>query len=405
MKTLGGTLIALAATVPMAIGCGGSSGGSSPTPTTCTSFTYSDWNACQQDGTQTRTVLSSAPAGCTGGSPMTTQACTYVPPTFSQADLVGTWDAIGLNTNDSAGWATNELSIDASGNATFNSCTTNEGACTVSGTVTFAIDGAGSISASGTAANTSFHGNMSMNRRLIFGTATSPATGAPSAYSIQIMRKRVPGVTYSSTDLRNLTFAYHSIYSGQSPGWERGAGAIDGAGQLSLTALEDSTGPLALPPPVSVDFNVDANGLVTISGNPYFHGVLTTDKKALFFVEGLDAFSLGLTALLVTGQTFDQGDMTGPWSFYMVTSGGTVASSNWVRGLYSVSAGGTVTFSTASNPFGPISLAPFDLVVGPGGDITRPDVSSYRGQMSDDRGFYVRTQTINGAESFGFGVR
>ncbi|HSB21388.1 MAG TPA: hypothetical protein VLD85_15370 [Anaeromyxobacteraceae bacterium] len=49
-------------------------------PATCTAFTYSEWSACQADGTQTRTVLTSSPAGCTGGSPVLTQACTYVPP-------------------------------------------------------------------------------------------------------------------------------------------------------------------------------------------------------------------------------------------------------------------------------------------------------------------------------------
>ncbi len=47
----------------------------------CT-YTYSDWSACTSSGTQTRTVLSSSPAGCTG-TPVTTQSCTYVPPTTS----------------------------------------------------------------------------------------------------------------------------------------------------------------------------------------------------------------------------------------------------------------------------------------------------------------------------------
>jgi hypothetical protein len=46
----------------------------------CASFTYSAWGACQPDGTQARTVTSASPAGCTGGSPATSQACTYVPP-------------------------------------------------------------------------------------------------------------------------------------------------------------------------------------------------------------------------------------------------------------------------------------------------------------------------------------
>ncbi|MBI5103245.1 MAG: hypothetical protein HZB33_15630, partial [Nitrospirae bacterium] len=54
--------------------------GSRPAPAACSSFTYSAWSACQPNGTQTRTVLTSSPAGCTGGSPVTTQACTYVPP-------------------------------------------------------------------------------------------------------------------------------------------------------------------------------------------------------------------------------------------------------------------------------------------------------------------------------------
>ncbi|HEU0054387.1 MAG TPA: hypothetical protein VFQ39_14465, partial [Longimicrobium sp.] len=50
-------------------------------PTACTSFTYSAWGTCQPDGTQTRTVATSSPAGCTGGSPgPLTQTCTYTPP-------------------------------------------------------------------------------------------------------------------------------------------------------------------------------------------------------------------------------------------------------------------------------------------------------------------------------------
>ncbi|MBI5101301.1 MAG: hypothetical protein HZB33_05650, partial [Nitrospirae bacterium] len=51
-----------------------------PPVTACTSFTYSAWGTCQSNNTQTRTVLTSSPAGCTGGSPVITQVCNYVPP-------------------------------------------------------------------------------------------------------------------------------------------------------------------------------------------------------------------------------------------------------------------------------------------------------------------------------------
>jgi len=52
-----------------------------PTPKTCTSWTYSDWSSCQSNGAKTRSVVSSSPNGCVGGSPVLTQSCTYIPPT------------------------------------------------------------------------------------------------------------------------------------------------------------------------------------------------------------------------------------------------------------------------------------------------------------------------------------
>lgn len=48
--------------------------------TTCASFTYSDWSVCSSNSQQARTVISSSPSGCTGGSPVTTQSCNYVAP-------------------------------------------------------------------------------------------------------------------------------------------------------------------------------------------------------------------------------------------------------------------------------------------------------------------------------------
>jgi hypothetical protein len=44
---------------------------------TCSSFAYSAWGACTS-GSQSRTVTSASPAGCTGGSPVLTQPCVPV---------------------------------------------------------------------------------------------------------------------------------------------------------------------------------------------------------------------------------------------------------------------------------------------------------------------------------------
>ena len=45
------------------------------TSATCTSFTYNAWGACI-NGTQARTAASSLPSGCTGGTPVLSQSCT-----------------------------------------------------------------------------------------------------------------------------------------------------------------------------------------------------------------------------------------------------------------------------------------------------------------------------------------
>ncbi|MEK7658384.1 MAG: peptidoglycan-binding domain-containing protein [Patescibacteria group bacterium] len=53
----------------------------------CTSFTYSAWGACQSNNTQTRTVVSSSPTGCAGGSPILSQSCGVVKTVFSNSQI------------------------------------------------------------------------------------------------------------------------------------------------------------------------------------------------------------------------------------------------------------------------------------------------------------------------------
>ena len=60
-----------------------------PPPGICISFTYTAWTpaVCPASGRQSRTVATSLPAGCTGGSPSLTQTCTPSPPPIDGAAL------------------------------------------------------------------------------------------------------------------------------------------------------------------------------------------------------------------------------------------------------------------------------------------------------------------------------
>jgi hypothetical protein len=59
-----------------------------PLPATCV-YTYSAWGTCQSNGTQTRTVVSAMPFGCTG-TPILSQSCTPTP-------VGGTWVKVADN--------------------------------------------------------------------------------------------------------------------------------------------------------------------------------------------------------------------------------------------------------------------------------------------------------------------
>ena len=59
-------------------------------PAVCTSFTYSNFGPCQSNSIETRSITSTSPSGCSGGTPASlSQPCNYVPPTSSVPTVSG----------------------------------------------------------------------------------------------------------------------------------------------------------------------------------------------------------------------------------------------------------------------------------------------------------------------------
>jgi len=106
-------------------------------PSAC-AFTYSDWSACQADGTQTRTVISSSPADCVG-TPVLSQSCTYVPPSGDTSPykgyISGNWSGTCTFTGDASG--------------TFSMTVSTSGALSGSYSGTFSGDLSGSVAENG----------------------------------------------------------------------------------------------------------------------------------------------------------------------------------------------------------------------------------------------------------------
>ena len=102
---------------------------STPTQTTCTTFTYSTWDICQSNNTQSRTTTSTSPQGCTGGTPTLTQSCTYTPPATTPPLSTG-----GGGTTSSGGGTTSTGGSTSGGTTTGG--TTSGGTTTTGGSTT-----------------------------------------------------------------------------------------------------------------------------------------------------------------------------------------------------------------------------------------------------------------------------
>jgi S1-C subfamily serine protease len=65
----------------------------------CTSFAYSDWSACQPNGTKTRIITNSSPNGCSGGDQVLTQSCSYIPACTTNDYSCGDWNSCSIGGN------------------------------------------------------------------------------------------------------------------------------------------------------------------------------------------------------------------------------------------------------------------------------------------------------------------
>ncbi len=203
--------------------------------------------------------------------------------------------------------------------------------------------------------------------------------------AIRILRKRVPAVTYSSADLFSKSFTYHSLWSGDRPGWERGDGKIDAAGSVTLLNRYSSDGSHEINLPGQGSLSVSPDGIVTNSLDPDMKGFVTPDKKIFVFTNTIPiqpgVTSYDLTIGTISGQTFTTSDLAGAWRGYSLSSGST---SQWIHATASIDATGSGDFSdVVADP--PETLGPFTFTLSASGEILQPGLSPpyvFHGSMS-----------------------
>jgi hypothetical protein len=326
---------------------------------------------------------------CGGGSkaPETT--------TYAQADLAGTWDFVMLATSAYPGWERTTATLDATGAVSVVSFLDDQGHTTSGAAdVVLKVDGDGAVTQTFSGSPFPLHGFLARSKKLVAAVYTRTTL----TYSLVVGRKRDAGVTWSNADIRDRTFALHSLREGVD-GWRYGVGAIGSNGVVTITsAIGPSLTSVASPPPDGATLSVDGEGFVSDGGS--FHGFLTDDKDTIFAVH-TDNGRYVFTVLQFTGGTFAQRDLAGTWGFSSIS---TNAWPIWQTGKLAIDAAGAGTFPSYLDSSGAPKPNGATYLLDPEGLITISNNPSYRGTLALGHDMYVRTQTYGLAGRYGVAV-
>jgi hypothetical protein len=357
--------------------------GSTPTSTTGTVYTVPI--------AVSATTTINAIAYLTGWADSAVTSGTYtIAVTFAQADLAGTWDYVFFVIGRYAGWERGTATIDGSGNVTVNSTLDSTGDNTVpTGPIIETISSTGLVSESGSGGTPSFHGQMSSNKQLVFGTAPRITD---NTVTLRVFRKRT-GTAFTTTDLANKTFTFHGLRSGTDNNWNYGAGTTDASGAATLTSEVGPAGPLT--PGTGGTLSVSPEGIVTVSDDNTWYGLMTDDKNVIFKIDGsVSDGSYGFHVIMVTGQTYTQSDYAGIYNWSVIRN--RVPNPSWAYGVSSVDAAGTGTYLSYTDSGGGATPANYTRVLSASGVVTDPADATAHGQMSYNKDITARTNTNAG---------
>jgi hypothetical protein len=326
---------------------------------------------------------------------------------FTQSDLAGTWDGIEIEVT-TAGyyeWVIGNFSIDSAGNVFLNGSFDSWGYVFGSSDLHTrnVIDSSGSIIMyENSLLNTSFHGTMASNKRLVIATTT--ATGS----QLIAFRKQDTSVSYSLSDIAGKSFVYHGLYLKNGGVWEYGYGSVDSNGNLTLSSIVGPSGADVTPPPNFATLAVSTQGFVQGEANFGFWGMLTPDKNTVFGIVDTIAALPGPNPKFIVinflGASYNQSDFSGVWWYHMLQN----APASWGRGKFTADASGAITYdnSTTYNSFGPVTQPTNDqFLVDATGKITSPTYPTYHGQLSAGKDLYARTRTGGVGYSIVIGVK
>lgn len=198
--------------------------------------------------------------------------------TFATGDLVGDWDFHSLSSGSVEQWQWGTEGIDDEGGVSAGDGFRGVEDPAPGAAYSLVIDAEGTITHT---ADASYHAVMSRDKTMIVATYTRDSG---QTYRLEILQKR--GGTYAVGDLAG-TWRYHSLRSGNTEQWRHGTEQIDAGGNVTRVENVRSNGDTTLGDPYTLE--IDADGVVTRTDQPTYHGRMSPDKKMIVYTRSKDS--------------------------------------------------------------------------------------------------------------------
>ncbi|MDP2760256.1 MAG: hypothetical protein Q8O64_07600 [Sideroxyarcus sp.] len=356
-----------------------------------------------------------------------TTAATTLNSTISAASgLAGTWNrhrlqagrtftdiATGAITSVTSNWNHGYETVDVSGTATTGAELSSTGSTVVGTPFAKAITSDGVVTESDFP---SFHGTMSPGKDLVVGTATAGNGLDPR---LVIFQKQNPAITFTMADLLG-TWDRHFLRAGRTftnittgaitsttNKWEHGVETWDASGNFTeVSGAWSEAG--AYVPGSGTTQSISADGIVTDSAVPTFHGIMSASKDLVVTTKtagnGKDV-TLSVFQKRNPAVTFTMADLAGTWSrhairagrtFTNITTGAIISTTNkWEHGVETWDASGNFTeVSGAWSEAGAYVLSSGSgQLISASGIITDPAAPTFHGIMSASKDLVVATKT------------
>lgn len=354
-----------------------------------------------------------------GESPMSAVVTTApsAPGAFQQSDLQGTWYFNALQRGAGARWMKGAVSIDGVGNVTVSSFVDSTGITTAPPGLFSPL----SVLSDGIVVQPQggdLHAVISANqfRDLVVGTAT--VAGSPV---MLVMQKRVPGITYSSSDIKGtgklvagpLLYSYHQISSGLSQEWQTGSCQVGQDQAVSYLSINAPSSPVLPGGGAKVmTLSITPDGLVSetptagVLPQPtalFTNQVMSADKMTIVgtATDSSGAYVLRIVQLvhppaqLLSSGNYTASELAGPYVFHDLTGSG--STSLWARGEFAIDAVGVLGAGAYLDSIGNSALpAPVTVAMDSQGALTTASDASFNGKLSYFSDLLVSTRTDAG---------